>query len=968
MKKLLLSPLLIIVLIVVLGVGIAGAAIFLGGAGSSTGEVNLQKGLVGWWKFNGNAKDSTPYGNNGTVTGATLTTDRKGQANKAYSFNGSSYIDAGNGTNLTITSAFSVEAWVKKSDLLQETIISKSNGSSDTNYVLDLRNSNNVAFFVYDTSGGAHGVIPSTNAVSVDTWTHLVGTYDGTIFKVYINGVQDPTTTTWSGSIKTNNISTVFGGRGTPPSIGSYWNGPIDDVRIYKRALSATEVTALYQEYDPGIVVSDLQKGLVGQWKFNGNAKDSTPYGNNGTVYGATLTTDRKGQVNKAYSFNGTSNHVDTVNSANLNISNEITISAWVNPSTLNKINGIVDKVSYSTWHYGYYLEIISTNKIQFVASNNNSNRSVNSLSNVSAGWVHIVGVADSTSLKIYINGILDNTKIASGDIGLNTNPLRIGSNYLDSARYFSGAIDDVRVYNRALSATEVMALYEEYDSGIQAASLGKGLIGQWQMDGNAKDSTPYGNNGVVTGAILTTDRKGQANKAYSFNGTSDHILVGNVGSSIKTISFWMQANVTASKKIINIDGTKQIELNGSSNIVATSFPAATVYIDGSPGSAINDTNWHLVMITDTTGVSVSTFDIGAVSTSYFNGKIDDVRVYNGVLSTTQIASLAGVAECTCPTAGICQTGGGCSSGGGCIAVSNSLAGTQAAGCTGTCVKCDGSGNCVNQSSSEDLFNQCPAIDCHTGATKYYYGWSSNTCYYEADISDANAVCNGAGVCKTAAVQCAASSQGVSTGVTRSLCQTQAGCTGTTAGSIGNVAPGNDTYNDCAAYYNNCSGNNAVGPDGNCNGSGICNTSGLSTSCPTYSGGTCQTTGGCSGAGVCVSQYIGSGNKGTNCNSTCYYCNGSGSCIPVPNGQQDGPNCTDSHYRCNGGGSCTAPTQTSCIQDNASYPTCSSLCTAQGTGVCYGEYDYGSGCTVSIGACSLVYPNKTCSCQTYVYP
>jgi len=112
-KKIFLSPLIIIILIIIFGIGIAGAAIYLGGRGE-IGGINLQKGLVGWWKFDGNAKDSSPYGNNGTVTGAVLTTDRKEQANKAYSFNGTtSHVSVPSSTSLQPTNAVTIEFWVK---------------------------------------------------------------------------------------------------------------------------------------------------------------------------------------------------------------------------------------------------------------------------------------------------------------------------------------------------------------------------------------------------------------------------------------------------------------------------------------------------------------------------------------------------------------------------------------------------------------------------------------------------------------------------------------------------------------------------------------------------------------------------------------------------------------------------------------------------------------------------------------
>ncbi|OGG58376.1 hypothetical protein A2765_05505 [Candidatus Kaiserbacteria bacterium RIFCSPHIGHO2_01_FULL_56_24] len=132
----------------------------------------------------------------------------------------------------------------------------------------------------------------------------------------------------------------------------------------------------------------------------------------------------------------------------------------------------------------------------------------------------------------------------------------------------------------------------------------------------------------------------GKRGKALDFDGSGSYISVGNAGSGIKTIAFWMKADDTTSRKIINIDGTDQIELNSSSEVVATSFPAATVYVDASTASAVVDTGWHFVVITDSTGVSASTFEIGRVASSYFDGKIDEVRTYTRALSAAEIAKL----------------------------------------------------------------------------------------------------------------------------------------------------------------------------------------------------------------------------------------------------------------------------------------------------------------------------------------
>jgi len=162
-------------------------------------------------------------------------------------------------------------------------------------------------------------------------------------------------------------------------------------------------------------------------------------------------------------------------------------------------------------------------------------------------------------------------------------------------------------------------------------------------MTSNVADVSGSGNNGYLNGtfatATSTATNIGKIGQALSFNGSDDHISIGNAGSGIKTISFWIKASDITSRKVIDIDGTDQIEISAGSDILATSFPAATIYVDAVVASAV-DTEWHHVVIVDSTGVNASALDIGRVSTGYFNGKLDDVRIYNRALSQAEITRL----------------------------------------------------------------------------------------------------------------------------------------------------------------------------------------------------------------------------------------------------------------------------------------------------------------------------------------
>jgi uncharacterized protein (TIGR02145 family) len=108
----------------------------------------------------------------------------------------------------------------------------------------------------------------------------------------------------------------------------------------------------------------------------------------------------------------------------------------------------------------------------------------------------------------------------------------------------------------------------------------------------------------------------------------------------VQTISFWLKTNDATNQKVIDFNGTAQMELDGAGLITATSWSSPTYYLDGVVDSRVVSSGWHHVAITTNTGISASNIEIGRVSTSYFNGTIDDVRIYNRVLSAAEVAEL----------------------------------------------------------------------------------------------------------------------------------------------------------------------------------------------------------------------------------------------------------------------------------------------------------------------------------------
>lgn len=212
--------------------------------------------------------------------------------------------------------------------------------------------------------------------------------------------------------------------------------------------------------------------GIVGYWPFDGNANDIGPHANNGTVYGATQTTDRFNSPNHAYNFNGSSDYIKVPNNVSLSGFTDITISAWIKTNAFNGVQCIAAKWWQQLNCGGNsdtYEVAIDGNNVNLATNLNNyglqayPTLSTNDL-NV---WRHLTFVYNSSSaaFSIYIDGTLAHSEGASGSgICASTNDLFFGADWEGNAsyiyRFFNGAIDDIGIWNRALTPCEIANLY----------------------------------------------------------------------------------------------------------------------------------------------------------------------------------------------------------------------------------------------------------------------------------------------------------------------------------------------------------------------------------------------------------------------------------------------------------------------------------------------------------------------------
>lgn len=222
----------------------------------------------------------------------------------SVNFTGSSWISFNLNNNLdNITSAITVEAWIYPTSWAfssdQGTIVCHHSWTSgpEMGFVLRAGGTGELSFNIGGDSAGVpvswKEILSSPTALSLNTWTHVAGTFDGTTEKLFINGIE-VASQPFTGSIIASNAYPMAIGRLSDAGVGAsrYWNGQIDEVRIWNRALTGAELMSKMNNHiDPA-----AQTGLQGYWRFNegmGNTvSDSSGSGDNGTLNSASFNTN----------------------------------------------------------------------------------------------------------------------------------------------------------------------------------------------------------------------------------------------------------------------------------------------------------------------------------------------------------------------------------------------------------------------------------------------------------------------------------------------------------------------------------------------------------------------------------------------------------------------------------------------------------------------------------------------------
>ncbi len=202
-----------------------------------------------------------------------------------------------------------------------------------------------------------------------------------------------------------------------------------------------------------------LPAGLVAAYGFNegsgSTTSDASGMSNTGTISGATWTTS--GRFGNALSFNGSSNRVNINDANSLDLTTGMTLEAWVYPTSLSGWRSVILKEQSGGLTYALYAYDNAPQPAAYI-NTGGSDLTVAGTASISLNaWTHLASTYDGASFKLYVNGSQVGSKAISGAIKASTNPLTIGGNSV-WGEYFSGRIDEVRIYNRALSQAEIQS------------------------------------------------------------------------------------------------------------------------------------------------------------------------------------------------------------------------------------------------------------------------------------------------------------------------------------------------------------------------------------------------------------------------------------------------------------------------------------------------------------------------------
>lgn len=407
-------------------------------------------GPVAQWDFDegaGPIVGDAAGSNDGTLMGDTAwTSDTPDGSGGALAFDGNGdHVRVGDHSSLHLTGELTLMAWVKETAVGQYAkVISRRTGYHF--YFLGVDNGHPYGGIGDDAT---YMVTGKSLLMSLDRWNHLAMVYDDAADRMFlhVDGTERATAVPQSLPPRTG-IDVSIGA----DSQGSehFFHGDIDDVGIYRRALTDGEIRALFH--------GGAHPDLVAAYGFNGTAVDSGPGVHDGVIVGATFTADRFGLPAAALHLDG-NDHVRIADHADLRLTHGLTVTAWIRERTPAAFAKIVSRRS---GNYFYFLGVDNGRPYGGIGDGSSYTVTRKSIAMIPDQWHFIAVVYDDAAnrLQIYFDGTLDETVVTVSLPVVPDVDLTIGADFEGTQHFFTGLIDGVAVYDRALTADQIRERY----------------------------------------------------------------------------------------------------------------------------------------------------------------------------------------------------------------------------------------------------------------------------------------------------------------------------------------------------------------------------------------------------------------------------------------------------------------------------------------------------------------------------
>ncbi len=405
---------------------------------------------VSEWDFNegaGNTAGDGAGANNGTLVGDTAwSPDTPDGSGAALVFDGSGdYVRIGDHSSLHLTGQLTLMAWVKETAIGQYAkVISRRSGSYF--YFLGVDNGHPYGGIG---DGTTYTVTGKSLLMSLDRWNHLALVYDDSVDRMFlhVDGTERESSVTQS-LPATVGVDLAIGAdsQGT----ASYFNGDVDDVAVYDRALTDPEIR--------GLLLDPAHPDRVVSYGFNGSAEDGGAGAHDGTLVGGTYTADRFGLPNAALRLDG-NDYVRVADHADLRLTGGLTLTAWIR----ERAPGVYAKIiSRRAGNYFYFLGVDNGRPYGGIGDGSSYTVTRKSIAMIPDQWHFVAFVYDDAadSMRIFFDGALDETAVTVSLPILPGVDLTIGADSGGSQHFFTGSIDGVAVYDQALTVDQIRQAY----------------------------------------------------------------------------------------------------------------------------------------------------------------------------------------------------------------------------------------------------------------------------------------------------------------------------------------------------------------------------------------------------------------------------------------------------------------------------------------------------------------------------